>query len=392
MTVDRLDPMVAAADEPYDARGKSMAEIEGDITRTRAELGAVIDALERRFAPRQLLERGVDMLKDQMSAARIGETLRGHPVPLALIGAGVGWLLMTSAAGDKPAEYVRRLGDRLTGAARSVTDGARGLAGGAADEELYPAGEELAGYAYARTKPRIAAAAAAAADTADRAMSRARAGLQRTADDYPLALGVLGLLAGAALALMLPRLGVAERWRGLGPGRPRGPETGPTPGYENEATRRLFRVAGLDHSSARPWAEQPLSGAGPGAGPQEGDGMMDILTKTAGAALLLALAVAPRAGAQDVLSAPDAVRACLCRNQSAAALAASLNSERQTYTDKKNALDTLDQQASAAKQRLNLDNLADREALGRLLSARDAAQENFASHGDAAIQRGRAAL
>lgn len=123
---------------------------------------------------------------------------------------------------------------------------------------------------------------------------------------------------------------------------------------------------------------------------------MDMLTKTAGGALLLALALAPQAGAQDVLSAPDAIRACLCRNQSVAALAASLNSERQTYTDKKKALDTLDQQASAAKQRLNLDNLADREALGRLLSARDAAQENFAAtvtpQYNAVVQRYDAAL
>jgi hypothetical protein len=124
--------------------------------------------------------------------------------------------------------------------------------------------------------------------------------------------------------------------------------------------------------------------------------MMDILPKTAGAAMLLALAMAPQAGAQTVLSAPDAVRACVCRNLTVTQLAARLNSQRQNYTDRKNALDSLEQQASAAKQHLNVDNLADREALGRLLDKRDAARENFAAtvtpRYNASVQRYDAAL
>jgi len=169
---------IADRDTAYDSRGKSPAEIEHDIAATRAELGAVLDTLERRLAPRQLLEHGMDRLRDTMKGKGggiVGETLRGHPVPLALIGAGIGWLVV----GDK-------------------------------------AGKETAGYAYARTKPRVSAAADTATETAGRS---ARGGIARAIEDHPLALGILGLMAGAALALMLPAGKIEERW--IGPVRAR---------------------------------------------------------------------------------------------------------------------------------------------------------------------------
>jgi hypothetical protein len=214
---------MAETGKTYDASGKSAAEIEDDITETRAEMGAVLDALEQRLAPRHLLEQGMDKLRDTMNGKGggiIGETLRGHPVPLALIGAGIGWLLVAGTAGDRPAQLARRAGDRLADAARQVSDKTRDLAAGmtggaepAAPEAAFPVGEELAGYAYARTKPRVTAAAEAAAETA----GRARQGIARAIEDHPLALGILGLMAGAALATMLPRSRIEERW--IGPAR-----------------------------------------------------------------------------------------------------------------------------------------------------------------------------
>ena len=52
---------------------------------TRAELGETLEALERRLAPRHLLEKGVDMLVDSVDGnfGRIGEAVRANPVPLA---------------------------------------------------------------------------------------------------------------------------------------------------------------------------------------------------------------------------------------------------------------------------------------------------------------------
>src|SRR6266446_9378308 len=92
-----LPAPVGIVDGGYDASGKSPDEIEHDIAQTRAQLGEILDELEHKLAPRHLLERGVDMLKDTMSGdgGGLGETLRNHPVPLALVGIGVGWMVMS---------------------------------------------------------------------------------------------------------------------------------------------------------------------------------------------------------------------------------------------------------------------------------------------------------
>jgi hypothetical protein len=173
---------IVGADSGYDARGKNPAEIEHDIEATRAELGAVIDALEQRLAPRQLVEKGIAMMKDTLEGTdgALGQTLRTHPVPLALVGAGLGWLVVAGVAG---------------------TNSARRAA--AADTSARAAGEELAGYGYARTKPFLSAAAEAA--------SGARGRLGHAIDDYPLALALIGLFAGVAVGFMLPRSRVEER-------------------------------------------------------------------------------------------------------------------------------------------------------------------------------------
>jgi len=239
----------------YDARGKDPAKIEQDIAATRAELGAVIDALEQRLAPRRLMEKGMEMMKDTLegNGGAFGERLRAHPVPLALIGLGVGWFLVAGTSGS---ELARR-------AARQVGDEARSLAASAADKtantEPYQAAEELAGYAYARTKPSFAAAA----DAATKAASDARAGLGRAIDDYPLALALLGLFAGAAIGALLPKSRVEEQV--IGPARER--IRGEATSLGKEAIERARHAAGRAADAAadavKSEADDKVSGRAP---------------------------------------------------------------------------------------------------------------------------------
>jgi hypothetical protein len=194
----------------YDARGKNAAEIEGDIDRTRAELGVVLDALERRLAPRHLVETGMDMLKDRIGG-NWGTMLREHPVPLALIGAGIGWLIVAETAGDRAAAAARSVGDRVKGAVGAFAERADEVAA-ETSETLYPAGEEFTGYAYARTKPSLGAAASVV-EHAEQAMAGVCAGYRRAVDTNPLAFGLIGLIAGVALGMVLPRLGLVDALR-----------------------------------------------------------------------------------------------------------------------------------------------------------------------------------
>jgi len=235
-----------AADAPYDAGGKSADEIEQDIAETRGQLGAILDALEHRLAPRHLLDKGVDMLKDTMSGAGgtggngLAETLRRHPVPLALLGVSLGWMAvsMTGRGG--------RLGERVSGALHDAGHRAGELAGDARDkvagmtlgdaaETPGPyAGAEPADYAYARQKSgeamteargavrekigRAQAAGSAALAQAGGYVGKAgdklhdaRDGLTRLIEDHPIAVGALGVVAGAVMAALLPRSAAEER-------------------------------------------------------------------------------------------------------------------------------------------------------------------------------------
>lgn len=187
---------MTAHDASYDASGKDTAAIEHDIAATRAELGTVLDALERRLAPRHLVEKGMEMVKDTIegNAGAVGDAVRAHPVPLALIGVGIGWFAVAAASGGRRG---RRLGERVSGTARRVAEQA-------VNSAPYETGEELAGYAYARAKPRFAAAAS-------RAAAGARHNVGHVAEEYPLALGLFGLAAGVAIGVLLPRSRMEER-------------------------------------------------------------------------------------------------------------------------------------------------------------------------------------
>ncbi|MDB5405636.1 MAG: hypothetical protein JWL84_548 [Rhodospirillales bacterium] len=285
MTVaETREAPIAPASADYDSN-KPLSEIEDDIAKTRAELGETLDALERKLAPRQLLEKGVDMLRGSMDGnfEQVGETLRANPIPLALIGAGIGWLLL-SRSGGSGADGNGTLNDGRVIPSRVAESDAH--AAGLTDRVKHAAGATIAAaeavYEYARPKiqhtvertARYAAEATSRAgqavqaghytEGAGRKLHTARAQLSRAMDEHPLAVGVISLAAGAALALLLPSSRVENRYLGtarnrvLGEARDRGLEAlaraeeiaGAAADAATEAVRR--EVAGEDQARSRP--------------------------------------------------------------------------------------------------------------------------------------------
>lgn len=85
-------------------------EIERDIADTRSELDHTLDALQDRLSAGSLIDQAKDYLRDGTSGSRefmtnFTESIRRNPVPAALIGIGVGWMMMAGARGRNSAGY-----------------------------------------------------------------------------------------------------------------------------------------------------------------------------------------------------------------------------------------------------------------------------------------------
>jgi Protein of unknown function (DUF3618) len=186
---------------------RPMAEIEGEIARARVELDLTLDALAFEFGPRHLVEKAANMVTQSISAKRPGGitlgAFRADPVPLALIGLGVAWLIAEN-----------------TGLSRGITPG-RGEHASPADTAGGGDAETPAGL----SAERMAGAAPVAPRSIDEgggaALERARECIERIADSgeracgagerlskrlqrNPLLFGLAAMVSGAAVAMVLP--------------------------------------------------------------------------------------------------------------------------------------------------------------------------------------------
>ncbi|MGH7090380.1 MAG: DUF3618 domain-containing protein [Stellaceae bacterium] len=155
---------MTARNGSYDGSEKSPHDLESDIEATRDKIGALLQSIEARLSPRRLIDRASGLLQETIRDSALGPAglVEQNRVPLILLGAGLGWMLV---AGGRPEQAP-------SGPAPVPTE------------------------AYARTKTEGFARAA-------RRDTRGRLG--RLVNDYPLASGVAGGLLGAAVALLIPR-------------------------------------------------------------------------------------------------------------------------------------------------------------------------------------------
>lgn len=201
----RVDPETVVRSEPDQAGGRAPARpaaaaamagpdpadpcdpeaIRRGIEQTRAEMDSTLDALSDRISPRHLLDElfefwhGGDSTRGarrgfRETGIRLAESVRDHPVPAALIGAGLVWMLFE----DRSPRPRRDAGDF---------------------------GEE----------PEEESAGIAARRRSQPAATRRRA-LERWLDDAPLAAGAAALAAGLAAGLLLPETPARERERSEG--------------------------------------------------------------------------------------------------------------------------------------------------------------------------------
>jgi len=82
-----------------DTSGPTSRQIQADIDRTRSDMDRTFDALESKLTPGQLLQEAWGIFKGGSGAGanKALQIAKQHPLPSAVIGLGIGWLLLDSS-------------------------------------------------------------------------------------------------------------------------------------------------------------------------------------------------------------------------------------------------------------------------------------------------------
>lgn len=232
--------------EDYDDAADDGA-VRREVRASRDRLGTTVQEMKRRLSPDRLKEQTMNRMYRSAhdASASVSEVVRHNPVPIALIGAGLGWLLLSRThAVERVAhsEAARRVGRSVRGAARYARDTAY-----SARDTAYEAGEavrDTASHAYDQASDVAHEARDAVADRYGRVTGRAartvnqvdlgerwnRAahGFWDMVDEHPLVAGVMGAALGAAIGASIPASRTEDRWVG---------------GYADEAYERAKHLA-----------------------------------------------------------------------------------------------------------------------------------------------------
>jgi hypothetical protein len=168
-----------------ETRGASPEQLERDIAATRMEIDSTLAAIQDKLSPGQILDQALRYTKDNggQLAGNVGRSVRDNPIPLALVGIGLSWLMVSGSRGDDDLPSRPTTGEDRS----SVRERAAHTADAAQDR-------------LDSVRAQTADAARGARDGAYRAKDSAI----RFFDEHPLVVGALAVAAGAALGALLP--------------------------------------------------------------------------------------------------------------------------------------------------------------------------------------------
>lgn len=81
---------------------RSPEQIQDDIRQTRSAMDETIDALADKFNPRHLVEDFTDNLTSHDAVRNAIEKVKQNPLPAALVGAGVAWMIYSDTRSQNP--------------------------------------------------------------------------------------------------------------------------------------------------------------------------------------------------------------------------------------------------------------------------------------------------
>jgi ElaB/YqjD/DUF883 family membrane-anchored ribosome-binding protein len=193
---------------------KSPETLEREIDAQRSNIGSIVNALEGKFSPGQLLDQALTYSKGSGGefVANLGNTIKANPVPTLLTSIGLAWLMMgqnKQPVASAPSSGGSHLGERLSDMAHSVTDtlsNARARAGETA-HNLRDKGSQLTGGvsgALSASGERLNRGSHDVSDSLHEQGRRVHSGFNQLLREQPLALAAIGVAIGAALGAALP--------------------------------------------------------------------------------------------------------------------------------------------------------------------------------------------
>lgn len=205
--------------------------LQRDIRERQARIESTLGAIRERLNPRTEKEATMNRMSNRAyeTTTSVTGAVRSNPLPVAMIGVGLGWLLLSqSGYGDRIAHG--RAARRAAAAAHSAREGlhhagegVRHAAGSAyerASRSVRSAAERFRGEAHGaqeRTLERYGTyvgGTGAGLSSARRRAGRAVTGFWDLVDDHPLVAGVMGVALGAALGASIPSSRIEDEWIG----------------------------------------------------------------------------------------------------------------------------------------------------------------------------------
>lgn len=215
-------------DMPDPLLAKSPDAIERNIDARRANIENLVDALESKLSPGQLIDQALTFTKENGGEffGNLGTSIRNNPMPMLLTTVGISWLMLgqnqkpAAGSGGSGASMLGQLGEKLSGAARSVTEAFSGATDHAresthqASDKVGHLGEsasqtlddlkQQAGEKTAAMKDTLSSTAGDAQEALLRQSRNVQGTLQYLLREQPLALAAMGIALGAALGAALP--------------------------------------------------------------------------------------------------------------------------------------------------------------------------------------------
>lgn len=210
-------------------RGRSSREIRSEIDRTRSDMDETFAALDAKLTPKEIGLELWSLFKGGSSsgASKLWQVTREHPMPAAVIGLGLGWLMVESSRKSESDRYDGRYRDQGSyrqgyyasdldldseegsGLLSTAKDKVRGVAG-SARHALSNAGDKVSEAKdwteehASELGDQVSSKATDLRYTAKRQVRRAKTGFWQTMEANPLMVGAATLALGVIAGLAIP--------------------------------------------------------------------------------------------------------------------------------------------------------------------------------------------